>query len=126
MKLIKIVPALLMVLVIFINGLRAQTVDEIVNKYVDAVGGKDKIQQVKTFYSESTTEFNGNEGPTTINLITGVGFKMSTNIDGQSVINAITDKGGWRVNPFEGAATPTAMPDELLKQSKVRLDPFGS
>jgi hypothetical protein len=125
MKLVKMGVALLLATVSF-GGIRAQTVDEIVNKHIDAMGGKDKIQQVKTVYMENTSQAMGNEGPSTINLVTGVGFKMVSEFNGQSIIIAVTDKGGWQVNPYAGASTPTAMPDDMLKQSKGRLDPFGS
>jgi hypothetical protein len=124
MKLVKMGVALLLATVSF-SGLRAQTVDEIVNRYIDALGGKDKLSQVKSVYMENTSSAMGNEGPSTINLVTGVGFKLVSDFNGQSVIIAVNDKGGWQVNPFQGAPTPTAMPDEMLKQSKGRLDPFG-
>jgi outer membrane lipoprotein-sorting protein len=124
MKLVKITAVLLLALTGF-TGTQAQTADDIVNKYIDALGGKDKLSQVKTVHMENTSQAMGNEGPSTINLVTGVGFKLVSDFNGQSVIIAVTDKGGWQVNPFAGAATPTAMPDDMLKQSKGRLDPFG-
>lgn len=124
MKLLKISMSLLLAGISF-SGIRAQTVDEIVNKHIDALGGKEKLQQVKTVYMENTSQVMGNEGPSTINLVNGVGFKMVNEINGQTIIIAITDKGGWQVNPYAGASTPTAMPDEMFKQSKGRLDAFG-
>ncbi len=124
MKLVKIGVALFLAIACF-TVTQAQTADEIVNKYLDAMGGKDKLSQVKTVYMENTSSAMGNEGPSTINLVTGVGFKMVSDFNGQSIIIAVTDKGGWQVNPFSGASTPTAMPDDMLKQSKGRLDPFG-
>ena len=33
--------------------LNAQTVDEIISKHVDAIGGKDKLGQVKSVYTEN-------------------------------------------------------------------------
>ncbi len=125
MKLVKMSMALLLAAISF-SGIQAQTADEIVNKYIDALGGKDKLQQVKTVYMENTSSAMGNEGPSTINLVTGVGFKIVSDFNGQSVIIAVTNKGGWQVNPFQGASAPTPMPDEMLKQSKGRLDPFGA
>jgi hypothetical protein len=124
MKLVKMSIALLLTVSSF-SGIRAQTADEIINKYIDALGGKEKLQQVKSVYMENTQQVMGNEGPSTINMVTGVGFKMVSEFNGQSVIIAVTDKGGWQVNPFQGASTPTAMPDEMFKQSKGRLDAFG-
>ncbi len=70
MKLVKMATGLLLAVVSF-SGVRAQTADEIVNKYVDAIGGKEKLQQVKTVYMENTTQVMGNEGPSTSNLIVG-------------------------------------------------------
>jgi outer membrane lipoprotein-sorting protein len=124
MKLVKIGVALFLAFVCF-SFTQAQTADDIVNKYIDAMGGKDKLSQVKSVYMENTSSAMGNEGPSTINLVTGVGFKMVSDFNGQSIIIAVTDKGGWQVNPFSGASSPTAMPDDMLKQSKGRLDPFG-
>ncbi len=124
MKLVKLGAVLLLAIFGF-TGVKAQTADDIINKYIDAVGGKDKISQVKTVYMENTSQAMGNEGPSTINLVSGVGFKMVSDFNGQSLIIAVTDKGGWQINPFAGSPTPSAMPDDLFKQSKGRLDPFG-
>ena len=46
-----------------INLSQAQTADEIINKYIEAIGGKDKLAQLKTKTIESTTQVMGNEGP---------------------------------------------------------------
>ena len=61
MKLINMGVALLLTLTV-ISVSQAQTADEIVNKYVDAIGGKDKLDQIKTKTIEGTTQVMGNEG----------------------------------------------------------------
>jgi hypothetical protein len=104
---------------------RAQTADEIVNKYVEAIGGKDKLAQIKTKSIESTTQVMGNEGPSSINIVDGVGYKVMSEINGQTFITAYTDKGGWQVNPYAGATTPTPLPDELYTQGRSVLDITG-
>jgi outer membrane lipoprotein-sorting protein len=124
MKMVKMGLAFLLAFASF-TGIKAQTADEIVNKYVDAIGGKDKIQRVKTVYMENTSQVMGNEGPSTINIVNGTGYKLVSEMNGQTIIMVITDKGGWQVNPFAGATTPTALPDEIFKQSKGKLDAFG-
>jgi hypothetical protein len=117
-----------MVLIVAISSfgvLRAQTADDIVNKYLDAIGGKEKIQKVKTFSAERTSQVMGNEGPSNLSIVVGSSFKLVSEINGQSFIQVFTDKGGWMVNPYAGATSPTALPDEAVKEGKILLDPFG-
>jgi hypothetical protein len=124
MKLINMGVALMLTVTCF-TVCQAQTADEIVNKYVDALGGKDKLQQVKTVIMETTTQVMGNEGPSTVSIVNGVGYKLVSEVNGQTLIQVFTDKGGWQVNPFAGATTPTALPDDLYKQGKSRVDATG-
>jgi hypothetical protein len=124
MKVIKM-GAIFLIAVAGFGAVHAQTADEIVTKYIDAVGGKDKLSQIKTVYMENTSQVMGNEGPSTISGINGVGYKIVSEINGQTIITVITDKGGWQVNPFAGATTPTPLPDEMFKQMKSKLDLTG-
>jgi outer membrane lipoprotein-sorting protein len=103
----------------------ASTADEIINKHIEAIGGKDKLQQIKTLYMETTTQVMGSEGPSTVNVVSGVGYKIVSEVNGQTYIQVFTDKGGWQVNPYAGATTPTALPDDLYKQGKSRMDATG-
>lgn len=124
MKLVKMGAALLMAATSF-SFIQAQTVDEVVNKYVEAIGGKDKLKQVKTIHMESTSQVMGTEGPSVVDIVSGTGYKMVTQANGQTIIMVVTDKGGWQVNPFTGATTPTEMPAELFKQNRTSLDLTG-
>jgi hypothetical protein len=124
MKLVKMGIALIVATTCF-SGLRAQTVDEIVNKYVDAIGGKDKLAKVKTVYIVSTSQVMGNEGPSTTTVVNGVGYKIVTEMSGQTYTIVFTDKGGWQVNPYAGATTPTPFPEAAAKLGKEKLDAFG-
>jgi len=124
MKMMKMGIAMMLTLSVF-SGIRAQTADEIVNKYINAIGGKDKLEQVKTVYMENTVQVMGNEGPSKTSVINGKAFRLESEVNGQKMIQVFTDKGGWQVNPFMGAATPTPLPDELYKQSKGQIDITG-
>ncbi|HEY2350378.1 MAG TPA: hypothetical protein VGH64_15275 [Puia sp.] len=100
---------------------KAQTADEIVNKYVDAIGGKEKLDQIKTVYVTNTTQAMGNEGPSTTQIIDGKAFRLDYEINGQKSTQVYTDKGGWQINPFMGATTAQPIPEEMYKQSKGQL-----
>jgi hypothetical protein len=106
---------------------QAQTADEIVNKYIDAIGGKDKLEQIKTVYITNSTQVMGNEGPSTSQLINGKAFRLDFEINGQKSTQVYTaDKGGWQINPFMGATTAQPIPDDVYKQSKgqIYFSPF--
>jgi hypothetical protein len=108
--------------------LRAQTADDIVNKYVAAIGGKDALAGVKSLVMTGSTEVMGQDGTTTVTLVVGQGFKTETAIGDQKFINCITPKQGWALNPYMGATTPTAIPDDQLKSGQVQLllDPLAN
>jgi len=101
--------------------LRAQTADDIVNKYVAAIGGKDAISSVKSLSIDATTSIMGNDGATTITILVGKGYKSESDFGGTKIVTCVTPTGGWTLNPYGGAATPTAMPDEQLKGAKINM-----
>lgn len=96
----------------------APTADEIVAKYIAAIGGKDAITQVKSISMESTMQVMGNEAPSTTVIVDGVGRRMDTDFNGTKITQCINAKGGWNVNPMAGAADPTPMSDDEYNSVK--------
>jgi outer membrane lipoprotein-sorting protein len=105
--------------------MQAQTADEIITKHIDAIGGKDKINGVKTITLESTLEVMGNEAPSSTIIVNGKGYKSETDFNGQKIINVITDKGGWMLNPMMGQTSPEALPAEQAKAGQAQLQIGG-
>ena len=103
----------------------AQTADEIVSKYVAAIGGKDAISQVKSVYMESSVSMMGGENPSTTTIVDGVGYKNETEFNGTKIVQCFTDKGGWAINPMAGASTPQAMPEDVYNSGKGQLNIGG-
>jgi hypothetical protein len=116
----------LSVALFFVAVAQAQTVDEIINKHVDAVGGKEKLGQLKSLYVETSIEVMGNSAPSFENLLEGKAFKSESEFNGMKIVNCFTDKGGWFINAFAGAAEAQAMPDEMYKAGKDNLHFGGS
>lgn len=100
---------------------QAQTVDEIINKHIDAIGGKDKLSQLKSVYIESSLDLMGTPAPSIEYLLQGKGFKQETEFNGAKIINCYTDKGGWSINPMAGATDAQALPDDVYNAAKGQI-----
>jgi len=103
----------------------AQTADDIISKHLDAIGGKEKLAQVKSIVIEATVNAMGNDAPAKTTLLVGKGFKTETEMMGQQVVQTVTDKGGWAITPQTGGSAQ-AIPDEQYASAKGSLytDPF--
>lgn len=102
-------------------AVQAQTADEIVNKHIEAIGGKDKINSVKSLYMEGVMEVMDNEAPITISMVNGKGYKSEVDFNGQKIVQAFTDKNGWTINPMMGSSDPQPVPEEQYKMSREQI-----
>jgi len=119
MKSIKLL--LLALAAITTSAVNAQTVDEIISKHTDAIGGKEKLSQVKSVYSENTVEVMGNSVPQKEYLLVGKGLKREIEFNGQNIVECYTDKIGWTINPMMGGTGAQALPDALYKSNKPQI-----
>jgi hypothetical protein len=117
--------AIALLTMLSIHSIQAQTVDEIVSKYVDALGGASVLNTIKSLYVESTISVMGTDAPSTTYYLYGKGYKNELDFNGTKIVNCITDKGGWAINPMNGSPTPTAIPDEMVKSSQAQLQVGG-
>lgn len=111
--------------VLSVVSLQAQTADEIVNKHIEALGGKDKLSTIKTIYTEYDMEVMGQAASGTTWLVNGKAYKNEVDFGGQKIVQCITDKGGWAQNPMMGQTAPEAMPADQVKVSQGQLDVGG-
>ena len=106
-------------------GVRAQTADDIINKHFDALGGKDKVAQLKSVVMESSVQLMGNEAPSTISILNNKGYRFEMDMNGLKIVQVFTDKGGWVVSPMGGSTAPQDVPADLWKQGKGQIDIGG-
>jgi hypothetical protein len=123
MRSLKIV--LLAASILSVVSLQAQTVDEVINKYFEAQGGRDKVASMKSMHIEYDVEVSGIAASGASWIVQGKGFRNEMNFNGQQMIQCYTDTSGWSVNPFMGEMTPTAMAPEMVKAGQGQLDLAG-
>ena len=106
----------------------AQTVDEIVDKHVAALGGMDKLNGVKTLVTERSLSVQGMEIPTKMSIVVGKALRSESTIMGNSMIQVVDGSTGWMIRPamMGGTGDPEDMPADQVKQQVAQLDPFGA
>jgi hypothetical protein len=114
--------AIALAAVLFAN---AQSAEEVINKHFEAIGGKEKISQIKSLYMESSVQVQGNEAPNTITILNGKGYRLDTEFNGQKIIQVYTDKNGWALNPMAGSSEAQALPEDQYKAGKDQIDIGG-
>lgn len=99
----------------------AQTADEIISKYVKAIGGKDVLSKITSVCTETTLEVMGMQitGKTTV--LNGKGMKQEMDVMGSTMTTCYTDKGGWSINPMSGGTAPEDMPTVQYNSGKDQI-----
>lgn len=106
-------------------SVNAQTADEVINKYIDAIGGKEKLGQVESVVIDGSMTVMGGANPYHTTIINGKGFKNEVEFNGTKIVQCVTDKGGWSINPMMGAAEPAPMSDEEYAGQKDNIYAAG-
>ncbi len=109
-------------------GAYAQTVDEIVDKHVAALGGADKLKGVNTLIIERTLSVQSMEIPNKTTMVVGKVLRSESTVMGNSMIQVSDIKSGWMIRPamMGGTGEPEDMPADQVKQQASQLDPFGA
>ena len=94
---------------------KAQTVDDVIQKYSKAMGGLAAFNAIKTMKTTGTFTTQGVDLALTSQIINGKAIRNDVQAMGQTVINSYKDGKGWKINPFAGITTVTDMtPEELI------------
>lgn len=106
---------------VFSFGAIAQTIDEVVAKHIDAIGGKVNWNKVKSLKTEVTMKAQGAEVKITIFQVDKKAKRENMVLMGMSGYNIVTNTEGWTFMPFEGQTKPEAMTADDIKNSQDDL-----
>jgi hypothetical protein len=106
-------------------GAFAQDVNTIINKNIDAMGGKDKLSKLASVYEENTTSVMGTDLTSKIWVVNGQSMRMEMEVMGSTITMVVTKDTGWMINPMMGNSDPQPLPAGQLKQSMSQMNLQG-
>lgn len=121
------------ILLVWLSGFcslvgRTQTVltpDAIVQDYIRAIGGSDRIDSTRSLDIHGVISLMGRDAPMHEILVNQKGFLNDMEFNGIRIEQCITDTGGWELNPAAGHAKPVAMSKDAWSLEKGSLDIGG-
>lgn len=112
--------ALLFSVVLFAN---AQSADEIIGRYVKAVGGFEKVKAISTIKMTGTVDVGGGiQIPFTNYFSRPDKMKIEATFQGMTQQIVVDGNTGWQINPFMGSKDPEPMNGDQLKIMKQQAD----
>ena len=120
----------IILLVLFILGLvfmqfiQAQSVDEIIDEYADARGGRNKINSINSLYMEGIREMMGNQVAVKVSKVQGKLFRNDFEFRGIPGYTIVTSSEGWSFIPMR-SQKPEPLSAERLKALQSDLDIAG-
>ena len=117
---------LAIILALFISNSYAQTAYEVINKYVTAIGGMEKINSINS--AKITGKFSAGSMDITFTRLykKPLKMRMDLQIQGMNMIQAYDGTTGWMLNPFQGSREPEKMSEVETKAVKDNADLEGT
>jgi hypothetical protein len=101
---------------------QAQTADEVVSKYVTAIGGADNWKKVNSIRKEGSFNVQGNDVSITITVLHNKGMRQDISVAGMSGYVIVSPTSGSTFLPFQGQTEPQPTPADALKLAQDAID----
>lgn len=98
------------------------TVDQVLQKNLEAVGGKEAIQAIKSLSIDSTMVFQGGEAPMKIRAKRPAMVRSEITVQGRDIVSAWDGVTAWMINPMMGLNEPQKMEADMAKSISENAD----
>lgn len=105
--------------------IKPETIDGVLTKYIDALGGAEKIKSVRSLKTVGTTRLQGLNIPTTTWSVQNQGMRMEMLIQGKTNTTVVTPNGGWTLFPVQKQKRPVDSDYDTAKEGAEELDLTG-
>lgn len=109
---------------LYIRISNTQSLEEIINKYIAARGGIDRLQSVKSVMMKGMRRTKGIDFNVTITKVQGELFRTDIEFQGNAGYQVVTPFKGWKYSVFD-SYDPEEIPQHTLEPLKNELDIFG-
>ena len=120
-----IVFAMMVMALVFVQFAQAQTVDEIIDKHITALGGKENLNKIQNVISEGSLSVQGIEIGVTVTQVNNKLARQDIFVNGMTGFDMLTDKEGWTYMPFNGMQKPEPKTADDVKEGLSDLDIAG-
>jgi Outer membrane lipoprotein-sorting protein len=103
-------------------GVKAQTVDEVIEKHLTALGGKEALLKINTVVKEGKATMQGNEMTMKTTALNKKGFRLDISVMGMDGYQITTPTKGWSYMPFGGNTAVEDMPADKVKAGQNDLE----
>ena len=104
---------------------KAQTADEIVEKHLTAIGGKDNWKKINSVKMVGSMNANGMEIGLTSIAVNKKAMRQDIDVAGMNGYSIITSDAGWMYFPWMGQSKAEAMTPDQVKESQDQLNIQG-
>lgn len=113
-------------LLVFAAALSAQNnLDDVINKVLNAMGGKEKLLTIKTIKMTGNIEFSGQKIPYKFYAVDKAAQRVEFSFSGMTGYSIVTKDSGFNFSPFQGQTSPENMTAEDVKLAQNELDQQG-
>lgn len=111
-------------IVLFFLNVFSQTVDEVINKYIQAIGGMEKLNSIQTLKVTGKNMRGTFESPFKHTIKRKTGIKTEMNMRGMEMQMVYDASSGtaWWINPWKGGKEPEKITVERGKDLKKNMD----
>ncbi|GAO41609.1 hypothetical protein [Flavihumibacter petaseus] len=102
-----------------------QTADELVDKYLNAIGGKENLKKINSFISTGSMQVQGADVTIVSTVLQAKGNRQDIMVMGMNGYTIVTPTAGWTFMPWTGQTAAEEMPKETVAQGGDQIDAQG-
>jgi|GEM_PF-111975 len=100
-------------------------IDDVVEKYIRALGGAEKIQSINSVFAEGIIETQGFQIPVKIWFLHNEGLRMDMEIQGKANTTVVTKNSSWTLFPMQNQKKPVDADSAVAREGAEELDSTG-